>query len=125
MTIKITVDTREQNPYKFGNHDCHIVREKLDIGDYSLTGFHDYISIERKNLDDLIGCFYGPNRKRFEKELARSRTLKHFFVIVEAPLANIISGNYKSRMNSNAAVQSIMTFMIRYNCLFIFTFRLY
>ena len=51
--MKILIDTREQRPYKF---DIDTVTGTLTTGDYSICGLENYISIERKTIDDLIGC---------------------------------------------------------------------
>lgn len=81
-TLTIKIDSREQQPYKFAM-PCEV--GKLDAGDYSITGLEDYIAIERKTIDDLIGCLT-TGRERFEKELYRAQTLDYFALIVEATL---------------------------------------
>ena len=50
MGITIKIDTREQKPYAFENAEIGA----LQVGDYSIVGLEDYISIERKELSDLI-----------------------------------------------------------------------
>jgi len=67
-------------------------------GDYSLPGFEDRAAIERKSLNDLIGCLMGSNRQRFERELARGRHYDLFAVVVEASLADVSQGRYRSDM---------------------------
>lgn len=65
----ITRDNREQNPYTFRSWDVEIRQDALPAGDYSLAGFEDRVAVERKNLDDLVGCFMGDSQNRFEKVL--------------------------------------------------------
>ena len=85
----------------------------LETGDYSLQGFESLIAIERKTLDDLVGCLT-KSRKRFESELKRSRLLHRFWVIVECSPQEILTGNYSSQANPKAIWESIMAFQIRY-----------
>jgi len=95
-----------------------IVR-KLDTGDYSVDGLETMIAIERKTLDDLVGCL-GKGRARFERELERSQALDYFAVIVEEGYAQLATGNYRSQLNPRAAVESISAFEVRYGTHFLF-----
>jgi ERCC4-type nuclease len=117
--MHILIDTREQLPYAFEGRDCTTERQTLPVGDYSLAGFTDKVSIERKSLDDLIGCFMGENRERFEKELAKLRYYECAHVIVEGSYADIQSGSYASKMLPKAALETISAFIIRYRVGFI------
>jgi len=91
----------------------------LSTGDYSLLGFEDRISIERKSTDDLIGCL-SQDRERFERELTRARNFEQFAVVIEDSLPNIMAGRYRSQMKSVAVIQSIAAFSIRYRVPFLF-----
>lgn len=116
----ILVDTREQKPYGFVKmKDVSIERFSLETGDYSVKGFEDRIAIERKSLDDLIGCLT-QGRERFERELARSKHLDFFAVIVEAAYHDIARHKYNSQMAPTAALQSISAFHVRYRTPFLF-----
>lgn len=118
--IRIIQDSREQCGYGFSRFPdvvCEV--GALETGDYSLPGFTDRIAIERKTLDDLIGCL-SKDRERFEKELSRARNFEHFAVVIEASLPPIMAGRYRSRMNSNSVLQSIAAFSIRYGVAFLF-----
>jgi ERCC4-type nuclease len=69
----ILTDTREQRPFTSSCFpDVEVVRGALPVGDYSLLGFEDRMSIERKELGDFIACL-AAGRDRFERELARGR----------------------------------------------------
>lgn len=114
MSIKILIDTREQSPFAFQGYEVVVESAALPVGDYSLPGFEDRVSIERKSLDDLIGCLMNSNRERFERELARGRHYELFAVVVEATLADVSQGRYRSDMKPQAALQSLMTFQVRY-----------
>ncbi|MCG2772494.1 MAG: ERCC4 domain-containing protein [Desulfobacterales bacterium] len=113
------IDTREQQPFTFTGYDVVTGTATLSVGDYSLPGFEDRAAIERKSLDDLIGCLMNSSRARFERELARGRHYDLFAVVVEASLADVSQGRYQSAMKPQAALQSIITFQVRYRTPFI------
>ena len=91
----------------------------LPVGDYSLPGFQDSAALERKSLNDLLGWLMGKDRDRFERELARGRHYDLFAVVVEASLADVSQGHYRSVMKPKAALQSIITFQVRYRIPFV------
>ena len=84
--MKIIIDSREQVPYHF---EASSEKGALSIGDYSIQGLENYVSIERKKLDDLILCL-SKDRARFERELYKGRSLDYMALIIEAGLADII-----------------------------------
>jgi DNA excision repair protein ERCC-4 len=115
MVMRILIDTREQKPFSFDAFPGATTETAtLPVGDYSLSGFLDKVSIERKSLDDLIGCLMGKERERFERELARARHLEMFHVVVEADLNDLAQGRYKSAMKPHSAAQSLFAFQVRY-----------
>ena len=117
--MKIIRDTREQAPFIFAGYDCEVQAGTLTTGDYSLAGLVDRCAVERKNLDDLLGCLMGSGRERFERELARASGLGCFAVVVEASFQDMAEGRYRSRMKPHAALQSVLAFQVRYGCPFI------
>jgi len=118
--LKIVQDSREQNPYSFSAYpDVEVILGTLATADYSLPGFTDRIAIERKTIDDLVGCL-SQGRERFEKEMARARNFEHFAVVIEASLPPIMAGRYRSLMKANSVLQSIAAFSIRYRIPFLF-----
>ena len=54
LTPTIIIDRREQNPWTF--HVLPSEPGSLDSGDYSVRGLEHMVSIERKSLDDMLGC---------------------------------------------------------------------
>lgn len=118
--MQIIIDSREQLPYKFDRWEVNTTTGTLTTGDYSIQGFEDKAAIERKSLDDLVGCLSGKSRVRFEKELARGRSLELFAVVIECNFFEIAGKRYHSTMNPDAVLQSIMAFHIRYNTPFLF-----
>lgn len=111
--LKITTDTREQNPYLFTGYPVEIITGTLNAGDYSIPGFTDLVAVERKELSDLLGCLTH-DRDRFTRELERLRGYQTAALLIEARLETIQAGKYRSRMNPGAAVQSIISIMERY-----------
>ena len=77
------------------------------------------MAVERKALEDLISCLMGSNRDRFERELYRGRHYDLFAVVVEATLADVLRGHYRSGMKAHAALQSIIAFQVRYRVPFV------
>jgi len=118
--MKIIVDSREQNPFSFERQtDVEVIAGSLATGDYSLPGLEDMVAVERKSLDDLVGCLAGGGRERFERELSRGRALACFAVVVEAGFGELAGKQYRSRMNPHAAAQSVIAFQVRYKTPFI------
>lgn len=118
--LKIISDSREQNGYTFSDYpDVMATTGTLTTGDYSLAGFADKVAIERKELSDLIGCLTH-DRERFTRELERLRGFEAAAVIVEARYIDIAKGRYRSRMNADAAIQSIVSIMVNYRMPFFF-----
>ena len=116
----ILIDTREKQPYQFIQTNIDTQVDTLPIGDYSIMGFTDRVAVERKSLDDLVGCLMGKSRDRFERELQKGRFLELFVVVVEASMYDIRSGAYRSNMKPHAVLQSIIAFQIRYGTSFMF-----
>ena len=117
--MKIIVDTREQLPYSFTGYDVQVVRAGLPAGDYSLPACESIVAIERKELNDLIGCLMGKERERFSRELARLRPYHVAAVVVEATLEDISRGRYVSKMQPQAALQSVIALQVRYGVPFV------
>jgi DNA excision repair protein ERCC-4 len=117
--MRILIDSREQAPYRFADYDVDLETAALPTGDYSLPGFQDRVSIERKELNDLIGCLMNGNRERFEKELYRGSSYDVFVVVIEGSMADVAEGGYRSAMKPHAAMQSIIALGVRYRVPFV------
>ena len=108
--MKIKTDSREQRPYTFS---CPSEVGTVPVGDYSICGLEDCITIERKEINDLIGCLTS-GRERFEKELHKAKALDYFALVIEATFRDLVEGNYRSEMNPKSVVQSLVAFSVRY-----------
>jgi len=117
--MEILIDSREQLPFTFERYDVETDVRGLPIGDYSIPGFEDKAAIERKGLDDLVGCLKGKGRDRFERELSKSRQYELFSVVCESSWADLAQGKYRSQMKPQCVCQSVLTFQIRHYVPFI------
>lgn len=83
--MKVIIDTREKNPFLLEFYGYEIIHKKLDTGDYSVLGFEDFISIDRKaSVSELVSnLFY--QWKRFKKEMERASKITRFFLVLEFP----------------------------------------
>jgi len=116
--IVVIIDTREQTPLDFGA-DVQAMRGTLNAGDYSLQGLEDLLAIERKELSDLVACV-GTERERFERELLRLRGYRCKAVMVEATLAQVEKGGWRSQVKPAAVLGSIASWRVKYGVEFIY-----
>ena len=75
--------------------------------------------VERKSLDDLIGCIT-KERDRFIRELTRIRAFPNRLVIVEADWTDLVYGIYRSRLEPKSATHSVISWIGRYGVPFQF-----
>jgi ERCC4-type nuclease len=91
----VLVDTREKEPFPlFVNHPNWIGGERrvaLKTGDYTVEGMESLLSLERKNLADLVACTV-TYRKRFLAACSRIARLRWKAILVEATLEDIKGG---------------------------------
>ena len=124
--FRVAVDTREQAPYRFLNVDPWIVVPlqtdvPLATGDYSICGFEDRLTIERKSMPDLLGSITA-GRERFEREFERMAMIARHqdggfaAVVVEAELSDI--KDYCDRPGSlltfSSVIGTVNSWAIRY-----------
>jgi DNA excision repair protein ERCC-4 len=100
--LHIVVDTREQEPFTFGE-SAQIICRALPAGDYSVVGFEGRIAVERKSLDDFVQTVIH-SRARFVRELRALQQHLAACIVVEADMGDVWNGRYKS----NARRESVM-----------------
>lgn len=94
-TYTVIRDTREQKGkgWTFYAHDntrrpprCNgTIIDTLKTGDYSLIGYTDILTIERKaDFSELWGNYSSKKRKAFESEMSRMSKIKYSYIIVES-----------------------------------------
>lgn len=94
----IIIDTREQLPII--PKGISIIRDKLETGDYSINGFRDKITIERKSPEDFLQSISW-DRPRFKKVLERMSKFERAYLLIESSLESLLEGieikkNFKS-----------------------------
>lgn len=78
----IIVDTREKvGTWAFG--EIQTVEKKLDSGDYSILGYEDIVSIERKKSVQELGMNVGAKEGPFRNEMERMKDIKYPYLILE------------------------------------------
>jgi len=114
--VIIIRDTREQFPYLFRDVTPRprIVISPLKTGDYSVKGFENLITIERKSLLDAYGTF-GKRRGQFERELERMSQFQFAAVVIEADWETIIrKPPFRSKLNPKTIYASVIAWQQRY-----------
>ncbi len=113
MKISVTaiMDTREQYPFLFPTMPAKL--GTLDTGDYSVAGIEHLVTVERKSLSDLLGCC-GRDRDRFKRELQRMRAYRFRLLVVEANLADLEAGEWRSKLKPNHVLGSLAAWSAQY-----------
>lgn len=128
--MTVLVDTREQDtpalrarleglgrPFRrckleYGDYSCEITRP-----DGTASSAAKKVCIERKmSLDEVCLCFTS-GRARFEREFERAKAdgAKVYLLVENATWEKSFGGIYRSRMNPDALVASLLAFCARYN----------
>ena len=135
-SMRVLIDTREQDTPRARRRISVIglpaERVALDYGDYSYNAtlpdgsdiydltagrIRPSCAIERKmDLDELAQCFCG-QRDRFEREWERAADAgaRLWLLIENASWAAVYGHRYRTLMNHDAFVQSILAFQCRYD----------
>lgn len=115
----IVTDTREQTPLVFRRLPS--ITATLPTADYGIAGFESLplFGIERKTVADLTACV-GPERLRFERELARLRAYRFKRLLIVGKQADIEAGRYRSAIIPSAVLASLETWEIRFDIPFVF-----
>lgn len=106
------VDSREQTPLAIPG--LRMVVRGLVSGDYSFIGGEHLFAIERKSLDDLVGCVTR-ERERFERELIRLRGYRFRRLLIIGTEADIAAGNYTSAVTPQAVLSSLAAWEARFD----------
>ncbi len=110
--LTAVIDTREQKPWSLD--PLKTVPGTLYTGDYSILGLEQVIAVERKSLDDLLGCI-GGSRDRFEDCIQRLQSYPVRCVIIESTWRDFESGLWqtRSRVHPASAVSSVLGWMAK------------
>ena len=134
-SMAIIADTREQPTARFRKRMKATgrpwERQKLDYGDYSAVwedlggnkkSLLSIVAIERKmNLDECCMCF-SKERKRFEREFERAKAdgARIWLIIEEASWEKVFGAEYRSKLNPDSLIGSLLAWSIRYDLRLIF-----
>ena len=94
-TYTVIRDTREQKDHGW-TFNAHVptrrppkcdgmIIDTLQTGDYSLVGYTDILTIERKaDFAELWGNYSSKKRPAFESEMERMSAIKYSYIIIES-----------------------------------------
>lgn len=124
----IVRDTREQEgkgwQFNASKNCTGVVREKLDVGDYSIKGMEKIICIERKTIGDLWGTLgFQKNYERFVREWARAKKHRMKYLIIEGTVADVDAGYRWSKVSSNLIHAKLISLQVKHNVHVIFAGR--
>ncbi len=108
--ITVLIDEREQLPWDLS--PMKMIRKSGETGDYRILGLEHVVCVERKSLGDLLSTL-GGGRDRFEREMQRILSYESRAVIVEASWADLERGEWRSQINPQAVIGSVLGFMAR------------
>lgn len=122
----IIVDTREQKPWLF-EHQAK-ANHKLDTGDYSIEGYENLLSIERKrNVAEVANNI---TEKRFKDVIDRLSKIKHSYILLEFDLEDIMKYPVgsdipkrlwnKIRISPSFIIKNLIDLQVDYNIKVIF-----
>ena len=99
------IDTREQQPLDLA--PMRIERGTLPTGDYSIKGLEQFVAIERKSAEDMLGCI-GRDRERFDREIVRLLAYPCRAIVVEAGWQFFERGEWRGQVTSSQAIGSLI-----------------
>jgi len=120
----VAIDTREQQPFSFRGIKADAdqagktfiiptVRTTLRSGDYSIVGYEEAISIERKSHEDLYQTLTR-DHQRFVRELERLTTYAYSEVVIEASWGKLLSPPANSRIAPKAISRAIQSLKLQF-----------
>jgi ERCC4-type nuclease len=113
----VIIDSAEHMGYnfcRFSNWFEGSIRKRLPTGDYSLVGFEEEITIERKTLSDLVSSVI-TCRSAFIDKCERMSKFRKSCIVVEASLAEVKSEYECSQAQPNAVLGSIIAAQERWD----------
>ena len=107
-------DTREQKPlFRRPPKGLIIQSDTLTDGDYSIKGFTDKFTVERKQISDFYS-YIGKERKKTEEKLQRLSRFQFAALVIEATETEILMGYDFCKLSPECARQALVSFEIRY-----------
>lgn len=124
----IVRDTREQEGkgwnFRASKNCAGVVREKLDVGDYSIKGLENIVCIERKTIGDLWSTLgLQKNYERFLREWDRAKNHRMKYLIIEGTLADVNRGYRWSKVHANLIHAKLFSLQVKHNVHVVFAGR--
>jgi DNA excision repair protein ERCC-4 len=91
-------------------------RASIETGDLVLAGLSERAAVEKKTPSGLITGMSSA-RDRFERELARSRYLGRFVVVVEGSLQDVLAA--RRQMSEPSVIGTLAAWQRRYTDIFV------
>lgn len=79
----VITDTLEKKPWDFSFYNLKQISKPLKTGDYTLEGYEDILTIERKATTGEIAGNFGHLKRQFYAELDRMKQFKYKYLILE------------------------------------------
>jgi hypothetical protein len=131
--------TGEPDPYQFNSQFIQrhcadkgialtVSRKRLRVGDYTISGFEDQFTVERKKIDDLTGRLSQPSKRKLAGNLtdpanarpARNKRAEFFSrqvepmaqmeaaaIVLEANWSDLTWHRYRSEIHPNSVKSTI------------------
>lgn len=118
LTVKqppftIVIDTAEQLPLEFPG--LATVRQSLYTGDYSLVGYENRVTVERKSKEDAWKCV-ASDRTRFECCIERMAAFERSAIVIECTQREFAKRpDYIQRVTPGTAVGSYISWSVKHN----------
>jgi ERCC4-type nuclease len=109
----LVIDTREQNPLCTSVKGLTICRNTLKDGDYSIRGFEDRFTVERKQTSDFFS-YIGKERRRTVQKLEKLKAFDFAALVIEASLEDLFSPQLYTQVSPEVARQFFVSVNVRY-----------
>jgi len=110
----LVVDTREQQPlFDPPPTGLSISKKALKHGDYSIYGFEDKVTIERKKMSDLMS-YIGSERERTVAKLNAMSSLTFKALVVEENWDDLFLPKRYSQLSASTIRQALVSFQLRF-----------
>ncbi len=116
----LIIDSNEKDDPLFLHHPpkrLTFIIDHLETGDYSVKGFENQITIERKKIPDLLGCL-GNDRERFKREIERMKSFEWRAIVVQGAESDLYQYHDFSQMEPESVRQQLVSINIRHNLQF-------
>lgn len=110
----LVVDTREQQPlFNPPPEGLTIVKQALKHGDYSIRGFENKVTIERKKMSDLMS-YIGSEREKTVLKLDSMKDLQWKALVIEENWDDLFLPKKYSQLSTNTIRQALVSFNLRF-----------